>query len=202
MSRRRSSTPQAPDEDDLEGDILDELDVQEDEVEEIVQAAAVAKSPAPHKMKGFSSLNLPEPTTLGNVGNFVGKPVRRQLKLDLANRFCQYLAGGASVSTVLGMLSITPEQFNKWMSRGQDYLTEYEESGGFPKNDKYGELCCSFYQGVERALAAYRQELSHRVHTSDDWFRNYKILERREREVWGKESQQEVVQSDSDEQYE
>jgi hypothetical protein len=114
---------------------------------------------------------------------------RKKLKVDtvckssrldekLIDQFCeQVIKWGMPAGLVCDYLSISGSAYYHWRNTGSKYLDGGHEP---PEHALYG----LFEQKIRWAFAVYTQGLLKGL-KGKDWWRNYKILERRDRPTWG-----------------
>lgn len=99
---------------------------------------------------------------------------------ELVQQFCELVAEGMPMDGACDYLGIHSSTFWAWMRRGQHYCDDPENSN--PEDKIYGD----FVKTCKRATAEYRLWLLRRIHNSKDWKRELSILERRDRQNFGR----------------
>lgn len=121
---------------------------------------------------------------------------RKRIKLDedLIEIICERLADGKPLSAIADALCVLPEDLFLWKRRGEKWL----QAGGDPSHEVYG----AFVMGLRMATGEYREELAHEIHHDEDWFRYYKIAERRDPQIWAADPRGgHAEEDDGDEQF-
>jgi len=111
-----------------------------------------------------------------------GPPDSERLTKALVSEISNLLEKGHTLDVVLDYLEISSHLFFDWNHKGTLHL-----NGNISVDDS---IYAFFITKMRRAIASYKISLGDDLHDKKnaDWFRQYKILERRSRSTWGKES--------------
>jgi len=100
--------------------------------------------------------------------------------------FIEFLEEGNPLDTVQDLVGISNITFHKWMKRGE----HYEENVLEGTHDPMDETCYKFIREVRKAIAMSKRMHVLRLNAVGDlydWRQSLAILERRDRQNWGKE---------------
>jgi hypothetical protein len=98
---------------------------------------------------------------------------------ELIEEFCRFVQSGVPETIVAGMLEIHRSTLQLWRRRGDRYLLDEAA----PEEDW---ICGLFVMSVARALGKYKAVRIRHLHSSPMWVREMTILERRDRENFGR----------------
>lgn len=109
----------------------------------------------------------------------------------LEDYFADLLAEGNPPNVVCDLAGVGRSVYSSWIKRGLAY-EERLEDGSLDMDSEYAQVEESFYRFMvtcRRAQAIYlRSRHSHLTSRSNsEWRRDFSILERRDRDTWGKE---------------
>lgn len=101
---------------------------------------------------------------------------------DVVEKMCELIACGHSFAEICGWLGIDPGVLQKWRRRGEAVIA------GDEPDDRDWEIYGRWLRAMRKAAAKYIMTIEGHLHTSKDWFRFFKIAERRMPAVYGQMS--------------
>lgn len=100
-----------------------------------------------------------------------------RLDYELIEFICVRIARGIPLTAIANSLCLEPTMLHEWRRRGESFI-----HNGSPED---WEIFGDFVMGMRAASGDYAGTLAKRIHKSKDWFRFFKIAERRMPETFG-----------------
>lgn len=134
-----------------------------------------------------------------NTPNINGK--KAELTAEFLKRFVKLLKSGIPVEDACDLLGFPSRTHSIWLKKGKDYITAVEEERLENIKDNHKKYAV-YYKEVKKASANFRKKLIYRSLLPDEfvptWVRDITILERRDRDNWGRNSEPALRQEDYD----
>ena len=108
-----------------------------------------------------------------------------RLTQEMLDTICNYLTeDGLPIITTCELVGISEDTYYRWFDQGKKYMA----GGGDNTDDMYGR----FFEETRRAVALWQMRLIRRSLSVDayahGWVRDLTLLERRNRQEWGRDA--------------